>query len=139
MGSSGKIFWTLFVASLVAGAYALWAYGPAYLDHYFGVNDALNYACNAAYNEHDDNKLRELLLERTRKLGKHQEWDYGKLVEVHDVDIKADDIAIERSQIPPRIAISVQYDRKIRLPLLEQDRWLHFESSRETSLAPVHW
>ncbi len=128
----------LLVAAGVAVLYAAWAFGPAYMEKW-SVDDAVREAGNAAYLEHNDNVIRAQIVEKAQRLGRYRIEDHGQMVEVHPVNIQPDDIKIERTAIPPRVYISVEWDRTVTLPLLDQTRVLHFSVSRETDLTPVKW
>jgi hypothetical protein len=128
----------IFVA-LTAGVYFLFAFGNAYWDN-FEVNAILRQAANECYREPADSIIRRFILNRL-----HDNFD----VEVDDGAGRVEkrlpfvfddaDLQIERSLVPRAVTISFTYQRKVKLPLVDQERVLTFNDHAEQDLSPVKW
>jgi hypothetical protein len=128
----------IFVA-LTAGVYFLFAFGNAYWDN-FEVNSILRQAANECYREPADAAVRTFIM---RKL--HQTFDveaedaYGRLEKRLPFAFDDGDLQIERTQVPKAVKITLTYERKVKLPLVDQERILTFNDSAEQDLSPIKW
>jgi hypothetical protein len=128
----------IFVA-LTAGVYFLFAFGSAYWDN-FEVNSILRQAANECYREPSDSAVRQLIMNRL-----HQSFDvevddgYGRTARQLPLTFDDSDIQILRTQVPRAVTISFTYQRKVKLPLVDQERILTFNDSADQDLSPVKW
>ena|SRR2546427_609960 len=122
-----------------AGVYWIYAFGQAYWDN-FEVNGILRQAANECYRQPDDEKVRAFISARlTETLAKEGEDRYGRRETRLPFDFDMGDIQIERNQVPRYVNIWFTYQRKVRLPLVKQDRTLTFSDHAQQDLSPVKW
>ena len=128
----------VFVA-LTAGVYFLFAFGAAYWDN-FEVNAILRQAANECYRQPADSAVRILIMNKL-----HETFDvevddgYGKTEKRLPFIFEEGDLQIQRTQVPRAVTISLTYQRKVKLPLVDQDRVLTFNDQAEQDLSPVKW
>ena len=128
----------IFVA-LTAGVYFFIAYGNAYWDN-FQVNGILRQAANECYRQPADAEVRSFIVYKL-----HDTFD----VEVENALGHTEkrlpfvfddgDLQIQRSQVPKEVTISLTYQRRVKLPLVDQERILTFNDSVEQDLSPIKW
>lgn len=128
----------IFVA-LTAGVYFLFAFGNAYWDN-FEVNAILRQGANECYREPADSAVRRFIIGKL-----HESFDvevddgYGRTVRRLPFDFQEGDLQIERTQVPRAVTISFTYQRKVKLPLVDQERVVTFNDRTEQDLSPVKW
>ena len=49
------------------------------------------------------------------------------------------DVQIQRTEVPRYVNIWLTYQRKVKLPLVDQERVLTFNDHAEQDLSPVRW
>jgi hypothetical protein len=77
-----------------------------------------------------------------RKLQEMFEYEYeeaGQRKKGYQVDLRNEDVVIERSLVPAYIRIDVTYSRLIRPPFNQPDKQLDFVVHVEQDLSPVKW
>jgi hypothetical protein len=128
----------IFVA-LTAGVYCLFAFGSAYWDN-FEVNAILRQAANECYREPSDSAVRLFIMNRL-----HENFDvevddgYGRTAKRLALVFDDSDLQIVRTQVPRAVTISFTYQRKVKLPLVDQERLVTFNDRTEQDLSPVKW
>ena len=128
----------VFVA-LTAGVYFLFAFGQAYWDN-LEVNGILRQAANECYRETNDHAIRQFIV---RKL--HDTFDiegvdsFGRRERRLPFTFDESDVQIQRTEVPRYANIWLTYQRKVKLPLVDQERVLTFTDHAEQDLSPVRW
>lgn len=132
---SGKVnvLGLLMLAAIVAGIYFAFMLAPAYTD-----NMDVQGAIDAAYNQsvRDDDVLRNIIRDKLRYVGEHEEDDgFGNLKVVQGLGLTDDDITIDRDGVNEAVTIQVNYSRKIDLKPFKRTMILHFHPRKS---GPVH-
>jgi hypothetical protein len=128
----------IFVA-LTAGVYCLFAFGSAYWDN-FEVNAILRQAANECYREPSDATVRLFIMNRL-----HENFDVevgdesGRTAKRLPLIFDDTDLQIVRTQVPRAVTISFSYQRKVKLPLVDQERLVTFNDRADQDLSPVKW
>ncbi|HEX9604037.1 MAG TPA: hypothetical protein VF973_09830 [Myxococcales bacterium] len=128
----------IFVA-LAAGVYCLFAFGQAFWDN-LEVNGILRQAANECYRQPDDQAVRQLILNKL-----HMSFDVAGEDKVGRSEVRMPlvfdegDLQIQRTQVPKYVNIWFTYQRKVTLPLVNQERTLTFNDHAEQDLSPVRW
>jgi hypothetical protein len=140
MRPRGFTFVTLLV--LVAALAAIfWAvtYGPAYVEN-FEVGRIVHEAANLCYREHDDEKVKDFIMNRLNQQFGIEVMDHGRLQTVLKFDMDREDIRIDRTEQPPlEVNIWVTYRRTITIPLAGDQRQVVFTDHAGQDLSPVKW
>lgn len=130
---SGKVSLSglLFVALLAGVVYAGVMFAPLYVDN-FDVKDAVAVAHNHAAKGGDDASLRDIIIERTGRMGTHWETDkFDRDYLAPGLGLKPEQITIERSTVTPRVLIRVDYVRRVRLKPLDRVETVHFRVEKD--------
>jgi hypothetical protein len=128
----------IFVA-LTAGLYFLFAFGAAYWDN-FEVNAILRQAANECYRQPADSAVRTLIMNRLNESFAVEVDDgYGRAEKRLPFIFDDSDLRIERTQVPRAVTIPFTYQRKVKLPLVDQERVITFNDEAEQDLSPVKW
>ena len=129
----------LIFAALTTGVYFLFAFGAAYWDN-FEVNGILRQAANECYRQPADSAVRMLIMNRL-----HESFDvevddgYGRSEKRLPFSFEEGELQIQRTQVPKAVTISLTYHRKVKLPLVDQERVVTFNDHAEQDLSPVKW
>jgi len=130
---SGKIsFGGLVLLLLIAGGIYLGVMlVPVYVDN-FTVKEAVTVAHNRAAQGIDDDSIRNVVMERTSRLGYHWERDrFDRDIRVPGLGLQPEQIIIERSTVTPSMKIQVDYERRIRFAPSKYVRTIRFRVVRE--------
>jgi hypothetical protein len=130
---SGKIsFGGLVLLLLVGGGIYLGVMlVPLYIDN-FTVKEAVTVAHNRVAQGADDDSIRNVIIERTSRLGYHWERDrFDQNIRVPGLGLQPEQITIERSMVTPSIKIQVDYERRIRFVPSKYVRTIRFRVARE--------
>jgi hypothetical protein len=128
----------LFLA-LAGGAYCLFAFGEAYWEH-LEVMGILRQAANECYRQPDDVQVKQFI---SRKL--HSTFDvvgedkYGRTDTRMPIVFDEGELQIQRTEVPRYVHIWLTYHRKVKLPLVNEERVLTFNEHTEQDLSPVRW
>jgi hypothetical protein len=128
----------IFVA-LTAGVYCLFAFGSSYWDN-IEVNAILRQGANECYREPSDPAVRLFIMNRL-----HENFDvevddgFGRTTKRLPLIFDDSDLQILRTQVPRAVTISFTYQRKVKLPLVDQERLITFNDRTEQDLSPVKW
>jgi hypothetical protein len=129
----------LIFLGLVGGVYCLFAFGQAYWDD-FEVHGILRQAANECYRQPDDHAIRVFI---ERKM--HETFDvaredkFGRREYRMPMVFDEGDVQIQRTEVPRYVNIWLTYQRKVKLPLVNQERVLTFNGHAEQDLSPVRW
>jgi len=128
----------IFVA-LTAGVYFLFAFGNAYWDN-IEVNAILRQGANECYREPADSVVRQLIMNRLHDAFDVEVGDaFGRTEKRLPLVFDDSDLQIHRTQVPRAVTVSLTYHRKVKLPLVDQERVLTFNDRTEQDLSPVKW
>lgn len=132
---SGKVnvLGLLMLAGIIAGIYFTIMLAPAVTD-----NMDVQGAVDAAYNQsaRDDDVLRNIIQDKLRYVGDHEEDDgFGNMKVVKGLGLTDDDIIIDRDGVNDAVTIQVNYSRKIDLKPFNRFLILHFHPMKS---GPVH-
>jgi hypothetical protein len=125
--------------ALATGVYCLFAFGQAYWDN-LEVNGILRQAANECYRQPNDDAVRQFILSKL-----HSSFDVAGEDAVGRSEMRMPlvfdegDVQIQRTQVPKYVNIWFTYQRKVRLPLVGQERMLTFRDHAEQDLSPVRW
>ena len=104
---------------------------PIYVDN-FTVKEAVTVAHNRAAQGIDDDSIRNVVMERTSRLGYHWERDrFDRDIRVPGLGLQPEQIIIERSTVTPSMKIQVDYERRIRFAPSKYVRTIRFRVARE--------
>ncbi|HEX8819825.1 MAG TPA: hypothetical protein VF794_07885, partial [Archangium sp.] len=104
----------VFLALLAGGIYLGVMLVPVYVDN-FTVREAVTVAHNRAAQGADEAMLRNVIIERTSRLGYHWERDrFDQSIRMPGLGLTDEDITIERSSVSESLRIEVNYERRIR-------------------------
>jgi hypothetical protein len=129
----------LIFLALAAGVYCLFAFGQAFWDN-FEVNGILRQAANECYRQPSDEAVKQFIVNRLHatfevagedKLGRRE----GRMPFAFDEG----DLQIQRTEVPRYVNIWLTYQRKVKLPLVNEERTLTFNDHAEQDLSPVKW
>jgi hypothetical protein len=130
---SGRIgFGGLVTLLLIAGGIYLGVMlVPVYVDN-FTVKEAVTVAHNRAAQGLDDDSLRNVVMERTSRLGYHWERDrFDRDVRMPGLGLQPEQITIERSTVSSSMKIQVDYERRVRFAPSKYVRTIRFRVVRE--------
>jgi hypothetical protein len=130
---SGKIsFGGLVLLLLIAGGIYLGVMlVPVYVDN-FTVKEAVTVAHNRIAQGADDESIRNVIMERTSRLGYHWERDrFDQNIRVPGLGLQPEQIIIERSMVTPSVKIQVDYERRVRFAPSKYVRTVRFQVVRE--------
>jgi hypothetical protein len=128
----------VFVA-LTAGVYFLFAFGQAYWDN-LEVNGILRQAANECYRETNDYAIRRFIVRRLHETFDIEGVDgFGRREKRLPFTFDESDVQIQRTEVPRYVNIWLTYQRKVKLPLVDQERVLTFNDHAEQDLSPVRW
>jgi len=130
---SGKIsFGGLVLLLLVGGGIYLGVMlVPLYIDN-FTVKEAVTVAHNRVAQGADDDSIRNVIIERTSRLGYHWERDrFDQNIRMPGLGLQPEQITIERSMVTPSIKIQVDYERRVRFVPSKYVRTIRFRVARE--------
>ena len=130
---SGKIsFGGLVLLLLIAGGIYLGVMlVPVYVDN-FTVKEAVTVAHNRIAQGADDESIRNVIMERTSRLGYHWERDrFDQNIRMPGLGLQPEQITIERSMVTPSIKIQVDYERRVRFAPSKYVRTIRFRVVRE--------
>ena len=119
------------LAAVVSGGYLLWVWVPLWLDD-LDVREALAAAVGQLGDPNQDDRVRVLAAGRLATVGSHWEENDGRQVEVPGLNVRPEDIVIEREGRLGRA--SLDYDRTVKLKPLERFWTIHFHTMREGKL-----
>ncbi len=104
---------------------------PVYVDN-FTVKEAVTVAHNRAAQGLDDDSLRNVVMERTSRLGYHWERDrFDRDVRMPGLGLQPEQITIERSTVSSSMKIQVDYERRVRFAPSKYVRTIRFRVVRE--------
>jgi hypothetical protein len=95
-------------------------------------------AIASAYNQsaRDDDVLRNIIQDKLRYVGEHEEDDgFGNVKIAQGLGLTDDDILIDRDTVNDTIRIEVDYTRKVELKPFKRILLLHFHPNKS---GPVH-
>ncbi len=130
---SGKIsFGGLVLLLLIAGGIYLGVmFVPVYVDN-FTVKEAVTVAHNRIAQGADDESIRNVIMERTSRLGYHWERDrFDQNIRVPGLGLQPEQIIVERSMVTPSVKIQVDYERRVRFAPSKYVRTIRFRVVRE--------
>ena len=129
----------LLLLALAGGVYCLFAFGQAYWEN-LEVKSILRQAANECYRQTDDVLIKQAI---SRRL--HSAFDvvgedkYGRSEARMPIVFDEGDLQIQRTEVPRYVHIWLTYHRKVKLPLVNQERVLTFNEHTEQDLSPVRW
>ncbi len=104
---------------------------PVYIDN-LTVKEAVTVAHNRVAQGADDGTIRNVIMERTSRLGYHWERDrFDQNIRVPGLGLQPEQITIERSFVTPSIKIQVDYERRVRFAPSKYVRTIRFRVVRE--------
>ena len=104
---------------------------PVYVDN-FTVKEAVTVAHNRVAQGADDETIRNVIMERTSRLGYHWERDrFDRDIRVPGLGLQPEQILIERSTVSASMKIQVDYERRIRFAPSKYVRTVRFQVVRE--------
>ncbi|HLM46756.1 MAG TPA: hypothetical protein VK458_22990 [Myxococcaceae bacterium] len=104
---------------------------PLYIDN-FTVKEAVTVAHNRVAQGADDDSIRNVIIERTSRLGYHWERDrFDQNIRMPGLGLQPEQITIERSMVTPSIKIQVDYERRVRFVPSKYVRTIRFRVARE--------
>jgi hypothetical protein len=129
----------LVFVGLTAGLYCVFAFGQAYWDN-LEVNGILRQAANECYREPSDAAIRRFIFRRLHETFDIEGEDgFGRREKRLPFALEESDVQIQRTEVPRYVNISLTYQRKVKLPLVDQERALTFNDHAEQDLSPVKW
>jgi hypothetical protein len=137
----GAITWVtlLLVTGLLAGAYLLWMWVPAYVVDYEVKQVVRDYG-NRAVKEPDDARLVQDMAHKIRTLAETTlVGDDGRPVRVPAVDLRPEQVTWERSSSPPTLHVAFEYPRQIAYPLLDRVAEKVFRIDMTIDISRADW
>lgn len=128
----------LLLLALGGGVYWIVVFGGAHWDNQ-EVKTVVRQAGNIAYTQHDDGQIRNFIINKIQEIFVYDYEELGQHKKGYRVDLRPEDILIERSQVPALIRIDVSYSRIIRPPFNQPEKQLDFAIHVEQDLSPVKW
>jgi hypothetical protein len=112
----GAVSLTSIVLLLVlAGAgYVAWTFVPMELDN-LDVREACSSAFNRLANDPDTDRVRNYLLDRTKRIGTHWEGEGGTRIEKPGLGLTEADIVIQRDASEHSARVQLDYQREAKL------------------------
>jgi hypothetical protein len=129
----------LIFLALGAGVYCLFAFGEAYWDN-LEVQGILRQAANECYRTPDDAAVRQFIVNKL-----HSSFDVvgedrvGRREARMPIVFDDGDLQIQRTEVPRYVNIWFTYQRRVKLPLVGQERMLTFNDHAAQDLSPVRW
>lgn len=138
-GERGITFVTiLLLAALGGAAWWLVTYGPVIWESH-EVKVLARQAANIAYGELDDAKIRAFLVDKTRAMSEYEYEEMGERKKGWRIDLREEDILIERNKVPAWIKIDLTYTRTWVPAWGGGERQKVFHHHVEQDLTPVKW
>jgi hypothetical protein len=129
----------LFLLGVFAAIFWAITFGPAYVE-LFEVGSIVHEAGNLCYQQADDEKVKDFIIDRLQSNFSDEVMDHGRRVRTLRFDInRDDDIRIERTQLPPAVNIWVTYRRTVSFPFVGGERQVVFTKHTEQDLSQVKW
>lgn len=128
----------LILLVLAGGVYWLVVFGGAYWDNQ-EVKAVVRQAGNIAYSQPNDDQIRSFIIKKTQDMFEYEYEEFGQRKKGYKVDLRPEDVLIERNQVPPWIRIDVTYSRIIRPPFHQPEKQLDFAIHVDQDLSPVKW
>ncbi|WP_309891731.1 hypothetical protein [Archangium sp.] len=116
---------------IAGGIYLGVMFVPVYVDN-FTVKEAVTVAHNRIAQGADDESIRNVIMERTSRLGYHWERDrFDQNIRVPGLGLQPEQIIVERSMVTPSVKIQVDYERRVRFAPSKYVRTIRFRVVRE--------
>ena len=129
----------LIFVGLTVGVYCLFAFGQAYWEK-FEVKGILRQAANECYRQPNDATVRQFIVQQLHATFDEFGEDVGGRRQARlPFSFDESDVQIQRTEVPKYVHIWFTYQRKVRLPLIDQERVLTFTEHAEQDLSPVRW
>ncbi|HET9596633.1 MAG TPA: hypothetical protein VFP65_13680 [Anaeromyxobacteraceae bacterium] len=136
----GEITWVgiALLLGALAGGWLAWVAVPAYMLH-LEVKQVVRDFANQAVKSSDDAGLVERMAQRIRELAQDEEpLDGGRVERRPAIDLRAQDVAWER--LPgDQLHVAFDYERELRLPLLERRLPRRFSVDLTLDVARAEW
>jgi hypothetical protein len=136
----GEITWVgiALLLGALGAAWLAWVAVPAYMLH-LEVKQVVRDFANQAVKSSDDAGLVERMTQRIRALAQvEQPLDDGRLERRPAIDLRPQDVAWER--LPgDQLHVAFDYDRELRLPLLERRLPRRFSVDLTLDVARAQW
>ena len=124
--------------AFAAGFYWIVVFGGVHWEHH-ELKAVIGQACNIAYQERDDRRVRDFIVQRTDEMFGYDYEEFGMRKRGNKVGFEPDDLILERSQIPPEMRIRLSYTRRVKLPIIGGERVLAFYIDVKQDLSPVKY
>jgi hypothetical protein len=129
----------LMFVGLTVGMYCIVAFGQAYWEK-FQIGGILRQAANECYRQSSDAAVRQFIVRQLHITFDEVREDVSGRREARLPFMFDDgDMQIQRTEVPKYVHIWFTYRRRVRLPLLDQERVLTFTEHAEQDLSPVKW
>ena len=124
--------------ALGAGFYWIVVFGGVHWEHH-ELKAVIGQACNIAYQEHDDRRVRDFIVKRTDEMFGYEYEEFGMRTRGTKINFEPDDLVLERSLIPPEMRIRLSYTRTVKLPIIGGERVVAFNIDVKQDLSPVKY
>ncbi len=124
--------------ALAAGFYWLVVFGAVHWENH-ELRAVIGQACNIAYQEIDDRRVRQFIVTRTDEMFGYDYEEFGMRKHGSKINFEPDDLILERSKIPPAMRIRLNYTRTVKLPIIGGERQLAFNIDVTQDLSPVKY
>ena len=124
--------------ALAAGFYWIVVFGAVHWEHH-ELKTVVRQACNIAYQEQDDRRIREFIVRRADEMFGYEYEEFGMRKHGSKIAFEPDELIIERSKIPPSMRIKLNYLRTVKLPIIGGERIIAFSIDVDQDLSPVKY
>ena len=124
--------------ALAAGFYWIVVFGAVHWENH-ELKAVIGQACNIAYSEGDDAKVRKFILERADDMFGYEYEEFGMRKRGSKITFDPDELILERSKIPPEMRIRLDYVRTVKLPIIGGERQVAFHIDVKQDLSPVKY
>lgn len=134
-GSSvGSLVW---LGAIAAAIYFGAMYVPAYVEQY-EVKQVLREAGNKAYNDRNDESIRQFISDKLKTIGSHYEIRDGQEYNIPGIVVLDDDIFVNRDP-GKSIVLQVKYQKVLNYPFTKKQKRLYFSPSIKADITAVKW
>jgi hypothetical protein len=128
----------LILAAIAAGMYWIVVFGAVHWENH-ELKATLGQACNIAYQDLDDVRIRRWIMTRVDELFGYEYEEFGQRKRGSKIQFEPEDLTLERTKIPPEMRIRLHYTRTVKLPIIGGERQLAFAIDVKQDLSPVKY
>jgi hypothetical protein len=124
--------------AIAAGFYWIVVFGAVHWENH-ELKAVIGQACNIAYQEIDDRRVRQFIMTRADEMFGYEYEEFGMRKHAMKIQFEPDDLILERSKIPPEMRIRLSYTRTVKLPIIGGERVVAFAIDVRQDLSPVKY